>query len=82
MLPRRENQGMLDDASKQRVKELCDLIAKEQNAYRFSDLLRQLNAVLDGSDGATRSDRVDKPEGADKPRRPGDLSLSSFEKAE
>ena len=73
---------MLDDASKQRVKELCDLIAKEQNAYRFSDLLRQLNAVLDGSDGAIKADSVDKTDGAAKARRPRDLSISSFEKGE
>jgi hypothetical protein len=75
---------MLDDASKQRVKELCDLIAKEQNAYRFSDLLRQLNAVLDGTDGAIASDGVDRSDGAAKERGRGDLSSSSssFEKTE
>jgi hypothetical protein len=66
---------MLDDVSKQRVKELCDLIAKEQNAYRFSDLLRQLNAVLDGSRGAIQADGIDKTDGAAKERRPGDFSL-------
>jgi hypothetical protein len=66
---------MLDDVSKQRVKELCDLIAKEQNAYRFSDLLRQLNAVLDGSGGAIKGDGVDKTDGAAKERSPGDFSF-------
>jgi len=47
---------MLDEASKQRVKELCDLIAKEQDAHRFSTLLAQLNQVLDGLDPASDKD--------------------------
>ena len=41
---------MLDEASKRRVKDLCDLIAKEQDHHRFSQLLAELNQVLDGSD--------------------------------
>jgi hypothetical protein len=73
---------MLDDASKQRVKELCDLIAKEQNTYRFSDLLRQLNAVLDGSDMAIKFGGAGKTDGAAKESRQGARLLSSFEKAE
>ena len=39
---------MLDDLSKQRVKELCDQIAKEQDHKRFSLLISELNDVLDG----------------------------------
>ena len=39
---------MLDDASKQRVKNLCDLIAKEQDQKRFSVLIQELNQLLDG----------------------------------
>jgi hypothetical protein len=47
--------NVLDDASKQRVKELCDLIAKEQDQSRFSVLIHELNRLLDGLDtgGAT-----------------------------
>ena len=46
---------MLDNASKQRVKELCDLIAKEQDQNRFSVLIHELNQLLDGlqTGGAT-----------------------------
>jgi len=40
--------NVLDDASKQRVKELCDLIAKEQDQNRFSVLIHELNQLLDG----------------------------------
>ncbi|HLZ39651.1 MAG TPA: hypothetical protein VKQ11_01735 [Candidatus Sulfotelmatobacter sp.] len=39
---------MLDDGSKQRVKDLCDLIAKEQDHKRFSMLIQELNQLLDG----------------------------------
>jgi len=38
---------MLDEHSKQRVKELCDLIAKEQDHHRFSSLVAELNRLLD-----------------------------------
>lgn len=41
---------MLDDTSKQRVKELCDMIAKEQDHQRFSVLVAELNQVLDSFD--------------------------------
>jgi hypothetical protein len=40
---------MLDETSKERVKQLCDLIAKEQDHRRFSVLLTELNQVLDGN---------------------------------
>lgn len=50
---------MLDDSSKQRVKDLCDLIAKEQDQKRFSMLIQELNQLLDGvqtsSDGNSGS---------------------------
>lgn len=51
---------MLDDGSKQRVKDLCDLIAKEQDHKRFSILIQELNQLLDGvqpssEDGARTS---------------------------
>jgi hypothetical protein len=41
---------MLDELSKQRVKELCDLIAKEQDHHRFSVLIAELNQLLDQFD--------------------------------
>lgn len=40
---------MLDDASKQRVKDLCDQIAKEQDHKRFSMLIAELNQLLDSA---------------------------------
>jgi hypothetical protein len=49
ILPGREiRRVLLDDEAKQRVKELCDLIAKEQDHRHFSVLLEELNNVLDG----------------------------------
>jgi hypothetical protein len=39
---------VLDDGSKQRVKDLCDLIAREQDQKRFSMLIQELNQLLDG----------------------------------
>ncbi len=39
---------LLDEEAKQRVKELCDLIAKERDHRQFSVLLQELNDVLDG----------------------------------
>ena len=39
--------GMLDEPSKQRMKELCDLIVKEQDHQRFSSLVAELNRLLD-----------------------------------
>lgn len=39
---------LLDDEAKQRVKELCDLIAKEQDHRHFSVLLEELNNILEG----------------------------------
>jgi hypothetical protein len=45
---------MLDDMSKQRVKHLCDLIAKEQDHQRFSVLVAELNDLLDGFDSGKK----------------------------
>ncbi len=48
---------MLVGDSKERVKELCDQIAKEQDRNRFSELISELNQLLEktgsknGSDG-------------------------------
>jgi hypothetical protein len=38
---------MLDEQSKQRMKELCDRIANEQDHHRFSSLVAELNRLLD-----------------------------------
>ena len=38
---------MLNKQAEQRVKELCDLIAKEQDRHRFSSLVAELNRLLD-----------------------------------
>lgn len=40
---------MLDEDSKQRVKQLCDQIAKEQDRNRFSLLISELNHILESS---------------------------------
>jgi hypothetical protein len=47
---------MIDETSKQRVKELCDLIAKEQDHQRFSVLVAELNQLLDGFDPTINRD--------------------------
>ena len=38
---------MFDEASKERIKQLCDLIAKEQDHRRFSLLIAELNQLLE-----------------------------------
>jgi hypothetical protein len=45
---------VLDEGSKQRVKDLCDQIAKEQDRNRFSQLISELNYLLEQS--GTRTD--------------------------
>jgi hypothetical protein len=45
----RRNTSVLDEISKNRVKELCDQIAKEQDHYRFSLLISELNRILETS---------------------------------
>jgi hypothetical protein len=53
--------GMLNQQAEQRVKELCDLIAKEQDRHRFSSLVAELNRLLDDcySTPATNSKKKD-----------------------
>ncbi len=46
---------MLTEESKKRVKELCDLIAKEQDHRRFLNLLSELNRELDGTGSSNHS---------------------------
>ena len=38
---------MFDGPSKERIKQLCDLIAKEQDHRRFSLLIAELNQLLE-----------------------------------
>jgi hypothetical protein len=38
---------VFDEASKERIKQLCDLIAKEQDHRRFSLLIAELNQLLE-----------------------------------
>ena len=38
---------MFDGALKERIKQLCDLIAKEQDHRRFSLLIAELNQLLE-----------------------------------
>lgn len=38
---------MLEGDSKQRVKDLCDQIAREQDRDRFSQLISELNQLLE-----------------------------------
>jgi hypothetical protein len=38
---------VFDEASKERIKQLCDLIAKEQDQRRFSLLIAELNQLLE-----------------------------------
>lgn len=41
---------MLDEASKIKVKHLCDQIAKEQDRDRFSSLVAELNKILEAAE--------------------------------
>ncbi len=38
---------MFDGELKERIKQLCDLIAKEQDHHRFSLLIAELNQLLE-----------------------------------
>jgi len=38
---------VFDEESKERIKQLCDLIAKEQDHQRFSLLIAELNQLLE-----------------------------------
>lgn len=52
---------MLDGDSKERVKELCDQIAKEQDRNRFSELISELNQLLEKSSSKNGSDGTVTP---------------------
>lgn len=50
---------MLDEATKRRVQDLCDLIAREQDHHRFSQLIAELDQVLEASDLNANKGRQD-----------------------
>ncbi len=52
---------MLDGDSKERVKELCDQIAKEQDRNRFSELISELNQLLEKTGSKNGSDGTISP---------------------
>lgn len=41
---------MFEGETQDRIKHLCDLIAKEQDHHRFSLLIAELNQLLEASD--------------------------------
>ena len=47
---------MFDGESKERIKQLCDLIAKEQDHQRCSLLIAELNQLLEEVQPLRRSD--------------------------
>jgi hypothetical protein len=61
---------MLDDQEKQRVKELCDRIAKEQDHSQFSILIAQLNQLLEQSELRTDAARNSLSRSPKKSSRP------------
>ena len=46
-LPRKEIRSVFNEQSKERIRQLCDLIAKEQDQRRFSLLIAELNQLLE-----------------------------------
>ena len=68
---------MLDEQSKQRVKELCDRIAHEQDHKQFSMLIAELNQLLDPD----HTDHKRNMDGRGNSNHKGDLSESSAETA-
>ncbi len=43
---------MLNEASKQRIKHLCNLIANESDRDRFTQLVTELNQVFDSAESS------------------------------
>jgi hypothetical protein len=67
---RKETLGMLDEHEKQRVKELCERIAKEQDHNQFSILIAQLNQLLEKSELRTNAARNNLSHSPRKSSRP------------
>jgi hypothetical protein len=61
---------MLDEHEKQRVKELCERIAKEQDHKQFSILIAQLNQLLEQSEIRTDTARNNLSQSPKKSSRP------------
>ena len=57
---------MLDGDSKQRVKDLCDQIAREQDRDRFSQLISELNQLLEEA-GTRKNGNTDLVSSGEKP---------------
>jgi hypothetical protein len=66
-LRKERKKSLLDESSKQRVKELCDHIANEQDRNRFSQLVAELNQLLDAADSSAKHNRVFPPPATDTP---------------
>ena len=66
-LRKERKKRLLDEPSKQRVKELCDQIANEQDRNRFSELVAELNQLLDAADSSAQRSRVGLPPAAGTP---------------
>jgi hypothetical protein len=49
------------------VKELCDQIANEQDRNRFSELVAELNQLLDAADSSSQRSRVAPPSATGTP---------------
>jgi uncharacterized FlgJ-related protein len=67
---RKETLGMLDEHEKQRVKELCERIAKEQDHNQFSTLIAQLNQLLEQSELRSHAARNNLSHFPKRPSRP------------
>lgn len=59
---------MLDEASRNKVKQLCDQIAKEQDRDRFSILVAELNRILEAADGQAAGSELEDPPAVTKTR--------------
>jgi len=57
---------VLDGDSKQRVKDLCDQIAREQDRDRFSQLISELNQLLEEA-GTRKNGNTDLVSSGEKP---------------
>jgi hypothetical protein len=46
-LPRKEIRSVFNEQSKQRIKQLCESITREQDQHRFSLLINELDQLLE-----------------------------------
>lgn len=66
----RRERSLLDEASKQRIRELCEQIANEQDRNRFSMLVSELNQLLDAAESATQRSRTFPPPASENSSEP------------